>query len=393
LKIYFILHIPPPVHGSSIVGGIIKVSKLINESFDCRHINLGTSASVDEIGKNPAGKLLRYISLIWQVKKELIFFRPNICYLTISSKGIGFYKDVLIVLLAKLFRIKRVYHFHNKGVRTKQDRLIDNLLYRVVFKNADVILLSKYLYPDIQKYVPVERVHYCPNGIPDGKGLRAQSAGQDEEGSEHRAQGEVKDSPETFNFEPRTRNKKVTEILFLSHLIESKGVFVLLDALIILRERGILFHCKMIGGEGDVSEKQMRRKISEAGLTDDILLAGKKYGEDKQEAFEVADIFVHPTFNDCLPLVLLEAMQYSLPVVSTPEGAIPDVVEDGVTGFLVPQKDPIALAEKLEILIKAPNIRKSMGAAGRLKYEREFTLGIFETRLKEILEKIGGELK
>ena len=181
MKILFILHYPPPIHGSSLVGGYIKASRIINETFDCRYINLGTSASVEEIGKNPAGKLIRYIKLIWQVKKELIFFRPSLCYLTISSKGAGFYKDALIVFLVRLFGVKPVYHFHNKGIIARQERFFDNILYRFVFRNADVILLSKHLYPDVSKYVPEERVHYCPNGIPD-----VESSERRDQGTGHR---------------------------------------------------------------------------------------------------------------------------------------------------------------------------------------------------------------
>jgi glycosyltransferase involved in cell wall biosynthesis len=81
-------------------------------------------------------------------------------------------------------------------------------------------------------------------------------------------------------------------------------------------------------------------------------------------------------------------MQFSLPIVSTFEGGIPDVVENGVTGFLVPQKDVEALADKLEILIKSPELRKQMGAAGRKKYEEEFTLERFEGRMVEILNEV-----
>ena len=137
----------------------------------------------------------------------------------------------------------------------------------------------------------------------------------------------------------------------------------------------------MIGGEGDVTADQLSAKINEAGLSENILVAGKKFGAEKEKAFEQADIFVHPSYEDCLPLVLLEAMQHSLPIVSTFEGAIPDVVEDGVTGFLVPQKDAIALAEKLEMLINNPELAAQMGAAGRMKYEQEFTLERFEGRM------------
>lgn len=369
-RILFILHYPPPVHGSSIVGGFIKESRLINESFDCHYINLGTSATVEEIGRNPANKSFRYLRLIWQVKKTLLFFKPDLCYLTLSSAGIGFYKDALIVLIVRLFGIKRVYHFHNKGVRINQEKVIDNLLYRLVFENAEVILLSKYLYPDVQKYVPESRVHYCPNGIPDEAGVSRNP--------------QVKNHNGKHSLSPLC----ASHLLFLSHLIESKGVFVLVKALKIIKEKGCTFHCIMIGGAGDVTEDQMRETIEESGLKGHVDVVGKKYGEEKRTAFEKADIFVHPTFNDCLPLVLIEAMQHSLPIVSTPEGAIPDIVEDGITGFLVPQKDAIAMADKLEVLIKDPDLRKKMGSAGRAKYEAQFTLERFERRMVEILTQV-----
>jgi len=132
----------------------------------------------------------------------------------------------------------------------------------------------------------------------------------------------------------------------------------------------------------------MRKKTEESGLKGYIDVVGKKYGEEKRTAFKKADIFVHPTFNDCLPLVLLEAMQYSIPIVSTFEGAIPDVVEDGISGFLVPQRDVGALANKLEVLIKDPVLRQKMGSAGRAKYDAQFTLERFERRMVEILNQV-----
>jgi len=82
-------------------------------------------------------------------------------------------------------------------------------------------------------------------------------------------------------------------------------------------------------------------------------------------------------------------MQHYLPIVSTFEGGIPNVVEDGLTGFLVPQKNAIGLADKLEMLITDPGLREKMGTAGRSKYEREFTLERFEGRMVEILEEVG----
>ena len=162
----------------------------------------------------------------------------------------------------------------------------------------------------------------------------------------------------------------------------------MIEACKILKERNVNFHCTIAGGEAELTIREVQKIITEKELNSLISLTGAVNGDEKMKLMSSADIFVHPSFNDCLPLVLLEAMQYSLSVVSTFEGAIPDVVEDGVTGFLVPQKDAVALADKLEILIKDPELRLKMGQAGRLKYEQEFTLERFEKRMVEILEEV-----
>jgi glycosyltransferase involved in cell wall biosynthesis len=361
-KILFILHFPPPVHGAAMVGEYIRESETINKAFNGHYINLGTSRTLDEIGKGGFKKWWRYLVLLWKIGFSVLSFRPNLVYLTLTAKGGGFYKDALVALKAKAMGAKMVYHFHNKGVRTRQDKWLDNLLYKIVFKNADVILLSEQLYPDIQKYVPKSRAHICPNGVPEVV------------------------TASIINIK-KEANKPI-EILFLSNLIASKGVFVLLEACKILKAKELDFLCTYVGGEGDISEAQLQQNIEKSGLAEEVHYVGKKYGIEKTEVFLKANIFVHPSSDDCFPLVLIEAMQYSLPVVSTFEGGIPDMVEDGETGFLVPQNDAVALAEKLELLIKDPVLCKKMGELGRKKYEAEFTLAAFEARFTTILKEL-----
>ncbi|WP_332456895.1 glycosyltransferase family 4 protein [Petrimonas sp.] len=365
-RILFILHTPPPVHGSSVVGKTIKDSSIINEAFECHYINLSTSRLVEEIGKKHFIKIGRYFRIVVQVLWQMLTHKPNLCYIAITAKGPAFYKDSLIVYIVKLFSVHIVYHFHNKGVSHRQNKVLDNLLYRKVFKNSHAILLSKYLYPDVEKYFTRKQVYYCPNGIPK----------TDISHSDNFGQIEIKNLP--------------VKILFLSNLIKSKGVFVLLEACKILMEKGTTFYCTYVGGEGDVSTQHFNKKVKQLELTDHVFFVGRKYGQEKEKYFLEADIFVFPTFYnyECFPLVLLEAMQHRLPTISTFEGGITEIVEDGKTGFLVPQKDVETLAEKLEILIKDPVLRKQMGESGRKKYEKEFTLSKFEHRLKEILSEI-----
>ena len=311
-KVLFILHYPPPVHGAAMVGQFIRESERINSAFSCRYINLSTSSRVDEIGKGGIKKWMRFFSILWHTIRSLISYRPQLVYFTLTASGVGFYKDALIALTVKMFGKKVVYHFHNKGIRTRQDRWFDNLMYRMVFRKSHVILLAEELYIDVEKYVSREQVHFCPNGIPDmGKGFGLQK-----------------------------QNDKV-EILFLSNLIDSKGVTVLLEACKQLKEKISDFTCTFIGGEGDVTAEMFEEKRNAFELNDHVQYVGKKYGADKEKAYSKADIFALPTYysNECFPLVLIEAMQFSLPLVSTYEGGIPSIVIDGETGYLIPQAD------------------------------------------------------
>ncbi|MFT3752813.1 MAG: glycosyltransferase family 4 protein [Paludibacter sp.] len=359
MKILFILHYPPPIHGAAAVGLQIKESELINKTFSCKYINLGTSRTIDEIGGKSVQKLFRYLAIIWQVLIQLVFNRPDLCYLSITSKGVPFYKDATLVLLAKLFGVKLVYHFHNKGVSLMQDRVFDNLLYKFVFKKSNVILLSEKLYPDIQKYVSLKQIHFCPNGIPDMEILTV----------DKKEDGRV-------------------SLLFLSNLLVSKGVFVLLEACRVLKNKNLNFECVFVGGIGDINQQQFEEKLKDLDLADCVKYEGRKIGKEKAEAFATADIFVHPTLDDCFPLVLLEAMQYSLPVVSTLEGGVPDIVVNNATGYLVEKANVETLAGQLEMLIKQSELRKRFGSAGRGRYENEFKIQCFENRLHKILQTL-----
>jgi len=361
INILFLLHLPLPVHGSSMVGKSIKESQLINNTFNCRFVNLMLSRKIEDTGKRSFYKIFRFVIVWLKILIELFKKKPSICYFALTTTGSAFYKDLILIAHLKLFGIKRVYHLHNKGVSKHHSNKIKSILYKFVFDGSDVILLSELLYPDVQKYVLKSHAFFCPNGIEDN-----------------------------FSEIVLTTQKvpNINKILFLSNLIESKGIYVLIDACSILVNRGIDINCDIIGGEGDISISRLNEVIKMKGLSSRIKYLGKKYNEEKNHAFTEASIFVLPTFysNECFPLVLLEAMQFSLPIVSTFEGGIPDIVENGITGFLVPQHDPITLADKIEMLIINPLIRLQMGKMGRKKYEKNFTMKIFEHRLVEILQ-------
>lgn len=356
------LHLPPPIHGSSIVGEQVKESRLINDAFRGRYINLILSRKVNESGRTNLVKTARFIKIGFQLLGKLIHRRPHLCYYALTTTGAGFRKDVILIAILRFFRIKIVYHIHNKGIVDACKHRVNHFLYTFVFKNSSVILLSKYLYYDIEAYVADSNVFYCPNGIRD--------------------------------YLPRTAFLSLPEykpfrILFFSNLIAEKGVFVLVEACSILKEKGYHFQCDFVGGEGDVSINELISFVTYKGLTEQVKYIGKRYGKLKEMVFEEADVFVLPSRYDCFPLVILEAMQHRLPVVTAYEGGMPDMVDEGITGYLIPAYDDAqALAERLEYLLMNPVLGKEMGMNGRKKYENHFTLPIFEHRLLCILQEV-----
>lgn len=168
-KILFIVPLPPPVHGSSMVCRQIQQSEKINLAFDCRFVNLSTSRGNDEVAGFAPLLLLkkggRFIASFFLSLWQLMVFRPQKCYVAIACRGVGFLKDAPFVLLAKLFGCKIILHQHNKGMAKYVNKPIYRWLLPLVYRHATVILLSWLLYDDISSVVKREQVRICPNGI------------------------------------------------------------------------------------------------------------------------------------------------------------------------------------------------------------------------------------
>lgn len=358
-SILFIMHMPPPVHGAAMMGKYIHDSRIVNETFDCHYINLATAKDLTDIGKIRLQKFTQFYQLLSKIRKEVKRIRPELVYVTPNAKGGAFYKDFIVIQMLKSMGCKVVVHYHNKGVSLRQDKTIDNLLYRTFFKKLKVILLAEALYADVQKYVPRKDVFICPNGI-----------------------------PEALTAEPSAiRHNAIPKLLFLSNLLIDKGVFTLLDACKILKEKGYQFTCDFVGGEtADINAERFNQEVAIRGVNECVCYKGKKYGAEKEEMLKSVDLFILPTYNECFPLVLLEAMQQGLPCISTNEGGIADIIIPNETGYIVPKKSAQDLADKIEILLKDTSLRLEMGNKGLERYKQLFTLEAFEQRIASILK-------
>jgi glycosyltransferase involved in cell wall biosynthesis len=180
----------------------------------------------------------------------------------------------------------------------------------------------------------------------------------------------IRHGVELDRFQPRTRSgQDDARIVTVGRLVEKKGFPDLLEALARVQAGGQRVRCSVYG-DGPLREALTEQRDA-LGLTEAVRFEGEGDRETIIAALQGADVFVlTPTVTsdgdrDGIPNVLVEAMACGLPVVSTTAGGIPELVTDGVDGFLTAPGEVASIAERIGTLLGAPELRQRMGAAAR----------------------------
>lgn len=188
-------------------------------------------------------------------------------------------------------------------------------------------------------------------------------------------------------FHPPDPGSGIPEIVSIGRLIEKKGFSDLISACALLTSRRRGFNCEIIG-EGPL-EETLRAQIASADVRGCVRLTGPQTQAQIALRLSHATIFVLPCTReadggmDNLPTVIMEAMAAGLPVVSTPLGGIPEMVEQDVNGELVPERDPAALCAAIERLISDPERARRLGDRGRQMAQEKFSI---ETSARALIE-------
>lgn len=167
-------------------------------------------------------------------------------------------------------------------------------------------------------------------------------------------------------------------LISLSRLVEKKGYPYLIEACQILKEKHIPFTCE-IGGYG-IQEGQLLDMIEKYNLTDRVRLIGSVAHEKVAPFLQTGSVFILPSIRGCdnnmdgIPNVLMEAMASRIPVISTKLSGIPELVENGVNGITVPEKDANALAEAIVKIKNDIDFTNRIRKNGRKKVEEKFNL-------------------
>jgi len=173
-----------------------------------------------------------------------------------------------------------------------------------------------------------------------------------------------------------------------------KGHEYALTALRELLDRGVPVELDIVGGVPDAvvgssgEDRRIAHTIADLGLGAHVRLHGDLPTAEVIERLRAADVLLHPSVSEGLPTVLVEALACGLPVVATDVGGVSELVTDGVEGFVIPPRDPAAIADALATLWRDPALRARMGAAGRQTVLDLFTLERQLGEFQELYEEV-----
>ncbi len=177
----------------------------------------------------------------------------------------------------------------------------------------------------------------------------------------------------------------VFRILFLGNLTPRKGVGDLLAALADPLLADCNFEAVFAGG-GAV--ETYRNQAAELGLTARVRFTGWVDRAQAADLTAAAHVLVLPSYNEGLPLVILEALGAGTPVICTPVGSIPEVLDDGATALFVPPGGSHEIAVALRRLIDDASLGERLAAAGRRLYDQEFTMDAFVGRMASLYRQL-----
>jgi colanic acid/amylovoran biosynthesis glycosyltransferase len=182
------------------------------------------------------------------------------------------------------------------------------------------------------------------------------------------------------------------KLLALGRFVGKKGYDFLLHACKILKDSGIRFHLTLAGA--GPRQMQLKRLASKLGLTDDVSFPGFVQYDGVSDLFYSTDIFLMPSVihksgdRDGIPTVIMEALMHRVPVIATDVSGISELIEDGATGLLIPEKNPEAIADAVLRMGADRQAAIEMAERGRAKILTQFNPEINHKRVLEIYQQL-----
>jgi glycosyltransferase involved in cell wall biosynthesis len=306
----------------------------------------------------PLRKAAAFLCGCMVLARNCAFGKISLVHLHTAS-GTSFYRKATCFLIAKMFGKKTIVHIHGGGFVEfhAASGPAGRRLIGFVLDHADtIIVLSESFRQRIGALTHNRTVKVVFNPV---------------RVSDFRKEGK--------------RNAEPVHLLFVGDVIERKGVAELIAAMQIVLDTVPSAKLTLCGG-GRIAF--YRKLCSDLKISDSVEFAGFVSGEAKLSAFSNASLFVLPSYVEGMPMVIIEAMAAGLPVVATAVGGVPEIIEEGVNGFLVAPRDPAALADRILRIVSDPARYDAMSAANVRKAGEVFDITAIAAEICGIYEEV-----
>ena len=346
--------LPPPVGGQALL--FKAATEHLALEHDVHVIDIQLQSNLGDSGVMGVGKVLRLLKILLFQVLPLLFGRAYevLYYCPSGPSRFGVMKDILLLPILRAKTNRTVFHYHATGgaqYAFDQGGLLRSLGLWVYDRPDVAIRLAEDLTPDDPKVIDALEVRIVPNGIEDPVAAHG-----------------CRWSPPP----------DAVRLCYIGAITEGKGVFVMIDAVKVLLDRGHDVEAVLIGEGNEREVADLRTRIEQYGLQDRVVLAGLMFGREKFEALTNSTLFCFPSFfsSETQPLCVTEAIAVGVPVVATTWRAIPTIVQDGVSGFLVEPGRSDLVADAVETLITSSDMQ-AFGESGRAYFLSTFTRARF----------------
>ncbi|MFH0712180.1 MAG: glycosyltransferase [archaeon] len=354
-KILFLSPLPPPHYGSAVSSKMCLNILKESDKFQVKNIKLNYSKDIADVGKINSQKIKGIFYVKKQIKKIIKEFKPDFIYFVPATYSFGLIRDWLFVREIKKHRKGKIlFHIRSRILKKTWKSVIGRKLLKDIYRENKAIVLGKELINDLRGIILRKDIRVLPNAV----------------------KNEVSNN-ELKNILLKRKKNKQFNILFLSNMDKTKGWMNLLDACEILNKKKFNFRCDFVGGWLNKNDEEYFTDfVKRNELKKGVFAHGKKTGKEKNKFLEKANCLVLPTGMDTFGKVLIEAYMFGVPIIANKEGAIPSIINEGRTGFLLNENTSEEIVKKI---LEHKNWEK-MGITGRRKFLKEFEIKKYEKK-------------
>ncbi|PFE74656.1 glycosyl transferase [Bacillus cereus] len=328
---------PSPINRggiSSVIQSLLELENISNRTFLVSSYTDGKKLK----------KMLAFLKGIVQCLLILLFNKQvKILHIHSASRG-SFFRKRIFVKIGKWFGKKVVLHIHGAEFMMfyqESNKKVQKQI-REILDGVDVIVtLSKKWQEDIGSITGNKNIKVIYNAV----------------------------DSQQFSLS----NLEELNILFMGRIGERKGIYDVVDIMPQIMENfpNVKLH---IAGDGDI--QVLKRKIEELNIKSSVCIHGWINHNQKVQLLEQSSIFILPSYNEGLPVSILEAMSAGLPIISTNIGGIPEQIDHESSGFIIEPGDKEELLKHINFLLKDKSIRKNFGGNAKYKVNESFSLPV-----------------